>query len=208
MDRARADPDAQPVVEKFLDARPRHPVAFRQRHHQARQARADQPETADPGIVPRATERFRTGHMAAVADAFFKQVLGYPNRPAGPFPHPVHFVIPRVRLPGLPRQTHRAPRARRRPVCFRRVHPSRCGPPMPRRTRHLARPSPGHRRGPHRRRRVGFGITGRLRRGSLGNGSFRVFAPFRPGIRRTGFIPRRFPARRRSLSSKMSHFQS
>jgi len=57
MDRARADPDVQPVVEEFLDARPRHPVALRQRHHQGRQPRANQPETADPDIALRATER-------------------------------------------------------------------------------------------------------------------------------------------------------
>jgi len=182
MDRARADPDVQPVVEEFLDARPRHPVALRQRHHQGRQPRANQPETADIDSVPRATERFRTGRVAASADGLLKQVLGDPNRPARPFPDPIHLVIPRVGLPGLPRQTRLAPRARLRPVYFRRVHPIRRGPPMPRRARNLARPFPGHRLGFHRRGRFGLGISSGL--------------GLAPGIRRTGFIPRCLPARR------------
>ena len=198
MDRARADPDAQPVVEKFLDARPRHPVALRQRHYQARQPRANQPETANLDIVLRDTERFRTGHMATSAGDLFKQVLGDPNRPAVSFPDPIHFVIPRVSLSGLPRRTRPASRARLRPVHFNRVHPCRCGPPMPRSARHLARPFPGHRLGLRSRCSLGFdlGIACGLRWVILGNGFFRVFVPFHLGIRRTGFIPRCFPARR------------
>ena len=43
----------------------------------------------------------------------------------------------------------------------------------------------------------GIGITGVLRRsGILGNGFFRVFAPFRRGIFPAGLIPRCLPARR------------
>ena len=117
------------------------------------------------------------------------------DRPARPFPDPIHLVIPRVGLSGLPRQTRLAPCAHPRPVYFRRVHPFRCGSPVSRCTRHLARLFPGHRSGFHRRGRFGFGpapgISSGFRGDVLGIGFFRAFVPFRPGIRRTGFIPRR-----------------